>query len=118
MLTCLDIVADTSGNEAISRIVIQAKDSVKEGNPLAQPFAESKLFPAMLSQMIAVGEETGALDTMLSKVADFYDEEVSSAVESLTSTLEPVMMGLLGAVVGTMVVGLYLPMFQMVTVVQ
>lgn len=118
MLTCLDIVADTSGNEAISRIVIQAKDSVKEGNPLAQPFAESKIFPAMLSQMIAVGEETGALDVMLSKVADFYDSEVSAAVDSLTATLEPVMMGVLGGVVGVMVIGLYLPMFQMVTVVK
>ena len=72
----------------------------------------------MLSQMIAVGEETGALDVMLSKVADFYDSEVSAAVDSLTATLEPVMMGVLGGVVGVMVIGLYLPMFQMVTVVQ
>lgn len=118
MLTCLDIVADTSGNEAVSRVVLEAKDAVKEGNPLAQPFSESKIFPAMLSQMIAVGEETGALDVMLAKVADFYDAEVAAAVDSLTATLEPVMMGVLGGVVGVMVIGLYLPMFQMVTVVQ
>lgn len=118
MLTCLDIVADTAGNEAVARVVVQAKDAVKEGNPLAQPFSESKVFPAMLSQMIAVGEETGALDVMLAKVADFYDAEVSAAVDSLTATLEPVMMGVLGGVVGVMVIGLYLPMFQMVTVVQ
>jgi len=118
MLTSLDIVADTSGNEAIAKVVIEAKESVKEGNLLAKPFSESKLFPSMVSQMIAVGEETGSLDVMLSKIADFYDEEVSSEVASLTSTLEPVMMALLGGVVGTMVIGLYLPMFQMVTIIK
>lgn len=118
MLTSLDIVAETAGNEAIARVVLKARENVKEGNPLAQPFAESNLFPAMLSQMIAVGEETGALDVMLKKVSEFYDSEVSSAVDSLSSALEPVMMGLLGGVVGVMVIGLYLPMFQMVNVVK
>ncbi|MBK5211133.1 MAG: type II secretion system F family protein [Coriobacteriia bacterium] len=118
MLASLDIVADTSGNEAIAKVVLEAKESVREGNLLAKPFSESKIFPSMVSQMIAVGEETGSLDVMLSKIADFYDEEVSSAVASLTSTLEPVMMALLGGVVGTMVIGLYLPMFQMVAIVK
>lgn len=118
MLTSLDIVAETAGNEAIARVVLQARENVKEGNPLAQPFAQSKLFPAMLSQMIAVGEETGALDVMLKKISEFYDAEVSSAVDSLSSALEPVMMGMLGGVVGVMVIGLYLPMFQMVSVIK
>lgn len=118
MLSTLEIVADTAGNEAIKIVILQARDAVKEGNPLAQPFAESNIFPAMLSQMMAVGEETGALDQMLNKVADFYEDEVSTAVDSLTSALEPVMMGVLGGVVGVMVIGLYLPMFQMVTVIK
>lgn len=118
MLTSLEIVADTAGNETIRKVVLESRTAVKEGNSLAQPYADSKVFPAMLSQMITVGEETGALDTMLEKVADFYDDEVSSAVNVLTSTLEPLMMGGLGGVVGTMVVGLYLPMFQMVTVIK
>lgn len=117
MLTALSIVADTAGNHSISSVVLDARESVKEGGNLAEPFANAPIFPAMVSQMIAVGEETGALDVMLSKVADFYDEEVSSAVDALTSTLEPIMMGGLGGVVGVMVVGLYLPMFQMITVV-
>lgn len=118
MLSSLEIVADTAGNAAIGKVVLVARDSVKEGNSLSEPFAQSKLFPPMLSQMIVVGEETGALDSMLGKIADFYDAEVAAAVDSLTSTMEPLLMGTLGGTVGTMVIALYLPMFQVVALVQ
>lgn len=118
MLSSLEIVADTAGNAAIGKVVLVARDSVKEGNSLSEPFAQSKLFPPMLSQMIVVGEETGALDSMLGKIADFYDAEVAASVDSLTSTMEPLLMGTLGGTVGTMVIALYLPMFQVVALVQ
>lgn len=118
MLTTLEIVAGASTNSAVADVIMKARSEVREGNSLTGPFAESPLFPSMVSQMMSVGEESGSLDTMLAKVADFYDEEVSTAVDSLTSVLEPVMMGVLGGIVGTMVIGLYLPMFQIVTVVQ
>lgn len=118
MLSSLEIVADTAGNAAIGKVVLIARDSVKEGNSLSEPFAQSKIFPPMLSQMIVVGEETGALDSMLGKIADFYDAEVSASVESLTATMEPLLMGTLGGTVGTMVIALYLPMFQVVALVQ
>ncbi len=85
---------------------------------IAKPLAESPVFPSMVVQMIAVGEETGALDQMLSKVADFYDEEVSNTVDSLTSIIEPVMMATLGGVVGLVVVALYMPMFQVITLIK
>jgi type IV pilus assembly protein PilC len=91
---------------------------VKEGETIAKPLGESPVFPSMVVQMIAVGEETGALDQMLSKVADFYDEEVSTAVDSLTSLIEPLMMATLGGVVGMIVVALYMPMFQVVALVK
>lgn len=116
MLTTLEIVAGASTNTIISDVIMEARTSVREGNSLSGPFAQSPVFPSMVAQMMSVGEESGALDTMLSKVADFYDEEVASAVDSLTSVLEPVMMGVLGGIVGTMVIGLYLPMFQLVTI--
>lgn len=118
MLAALEIVAETSGNAAIARVVMRAREDVKEGGALATPFADSKLFPAMLSQMIVVGEETGALDTMLGKIADFYDAEVEASVEGLTSAMEPLLMGSMGGIVGTMVIALYMPMFQVVALVK
>lgn len=118
ILSALDIVADTAGNEEVAQAVKKARSAIKEGETIAKPLSESKVFPSMLVQMIAVGEETGALDSMLNKIADFYDEEVSTQVEGLTSLIEPLMMASLGVVVGGMVVALYLPMFQVITLVK
>jgi type IV pilus assembly protein PilC len=118
ILTALDIVADTSGNNVVAAAVRYARGAIKEGETLAKPLGESKVFPSMVVQMIGVGEETGALDNMLNKVADFYDEEVSTAVDGLTSLIEPLMMATLGVIVGGMVIALYLPMFQVITLVQ
>ncbi len=118
ILSALDIVADTAGNEVVSREVKKARSAIKEGEAIAKPLSESKVFPSMLVQMIAVGEETGALDAMLNKIADFYDEEVSTQVDGLTSLIEPLMMASLGGVVGAMVIALYMPMFQVITLVQ
>jgi type IV pilus assembly protein PilC len=118
ILSALDIVADTAGNEVVANAVKKARSAIKEGETIAKPLAESKVFPSMLVQMIAVGEETGALDTMLNKIADFYDEEVSTAVDGLTSLIEPLMMATLGVIVGGMVIALYLPMFTIITLVK
>ncbi|HSK46538.1 MAG TPA: type II secretion system F family protein [Coriobacteriia bacterium] len=118
ILSALDIVADTAGNEVVAIAVKKTRNAIKEGETIAKPLSESKVFPSMLVQMIAVGEETGALDAMLNKVADFYDEEVSTAVDGLTSLIEPLMMVVLGVIVGGMVVALYLPMFTVITLVQ
>ncbi|MCE5204372.1 MAG: type II secretion system F family protein [Coriobacteriales bacterium] len=118
ILSALDIVGDTAGNEVIARAVKGVRSAVKEGETIAKPLSESPVFPNMLVQMIAVGEETGALDAMLSKVADFYDEEVSAAVDGLTSVIEPLMMAVLAVVVGGIVIALYMPMFQVITLVK
>jgi type IV pilus assembly protein PilC len=118
ILSALDIVAETSGNEVIAAAVRRARAAIKEGETIAKPLSESKVFPSMLVQMIGVGEETGALDMMLNKVADFYDEEVSTATDGLTSLIEPLMMASLGVIVGGMVIALYMPMFQVVALVK
>jgi len=117
ILSALDIVGDTAGNEVVSRAVKKVRSAIKEGETIAKPLAESPVFPSMLVQMIAVGEETGALDAMLNKIADFYDEEVSTAVDGLTSLIEPLMMASLGGVVGLIVIALYLPMFNIITLI-
>lgn len=118
ILSALDIVADTAGNEVVADAVKHARSAIKEGETIAKPLSESKVFPSMLVQMIAVGEETGALDAMLNKIADFYDEEVATAVDGLTSLIEPLMMASLGVIVGGMVIALYLPMFSIITLVK
>jgi type IV pilus assembly protein PilC len=118
ILTALDIVADTAGNDVVAAAVRHARAAIKEGETIAKPLSESKVFPSMVVQMIGVGEETGALDTMLNKVANFYDEEVATATDGLTSLIEPLMMATLGVVVGGMVIALYLPMFQVITLVE
>ncbi len=118
ILSALDIVGDTAGNEVIARAVKRVRSAIKEGETIAKPLSESPVFPSMLVQMISVGEETGALDAMLNKIADFYDEEVSVAVDSLTSLIEPVMMASLGGVVGVIVIALYLPMFNVISLVK
>ncbi|MBI9075579.1 MAG: type II secretion system F family protein [Desulfatibacillum sp.] len=113
ILDSLDIVAKTSGNKTIEKAIFSVRQGITEGRTMADPLAETGVFPSMVVQMISVGEQTGALDNMLSKIADFYDTEVDQAVENLTSMIEPLMMAFLGVVVGGLVVALYLPVFQM-----
>jgi type IV pilus assembly protein PilC len=117
ILTALDITARTAGNKVIERAIIATKGSIGEGETIAAPLKESGAFPPMVVQMIAVGEETGALDKMLEKIANFYDEEVSVAVDTLTSIIEPIMIVVMGLLVGGMVVAMYMPMFKLINVV-
>jgi type IV pilus assembly protein PilC len=118
ILQALEIVGETVNNQVISRAVRDVQDSVREGESLATPLSKHAAFPAMVVQMMAVGEETGALDTMLSKVADFYDQEVEAAVASLTSMIEPILIAVMGAAVGGMVIALYMPLFNIINLVQ
>ncbi len=112
ILEALEIVAKTAGNVVVEEAIMKARKSLSEGKTLADPLAETKVFPPMVTQMIMVGESTGAMDTMLSKIADFYEDEVDVAVEALTSLIEPLLMAFLGVVVGGLVIALYLPIFQ------
>jgi type IV pilus assembly protein PilC len=113
ILEALDIVAKTAGNVIIEDSIYKVRSAISEGRTMAEPLAESGIFPSMVCSMIAVGESTGALDTMLEKIADFYDDEVDQAVENLTALIEPFMLVFLGVVVGGLVVSMYLPIFQM-----
>jgi type IV pilus assembly protein PilC len=117
ILEGLRITARTAGNRVVEKAVMQARTAVTSGRTLAEPLKQSGVFPPMVVHMISVGENTGALDQMLSKIADFYDDEVDSAVSALTSLLEPLMIVFLGVVVGGLVVAMYLPIFRMVTLV-
>jgi type IV pilus assembly protein PilC len=117
ILEALQVVAKTSGNKIIERAVFRVSDSIAEGRPMAEPLEESGVFPNMVIQMINVGESVGALDTMLEKIADFYDEEVDQAVENLTAMIEPFMMVFLGGMIGGLVVAMYLPIFKIASVV-
>jgi type IV pilus assembly protein PilC len=117
ILTGLEITARTSGNRVIQEAIMAARASIREGETIAAPLRVSSVFPPMVVQMISVGEETGALDDMLTRIADFYDAEVDTAVESLTSLIEPLMIVFMGSVVGGMVVAMYLPMFKLINVV-
>ncbi len=112
ILDALDIVARTAGNKTIEKAIFKTKTSISEGRTIAEPLAETKVFPSMVVQMISVGEATGAMDTMLSKIADFYEDEVDVAVAALTSMLEPLLMVGLGGAVGTLVIAMYLPIFK------
>lgn len=117
ILEALKVVGRTAGNRVIETAVFRVADSISEGRSIAEPLEETGVFPNMVVQMISVGESTGALDAMLTKIADFYDEEVDQAVENLTSMIEPFMMVFLGGMVGGLVVAMYLPIFQMGQVV-
>jgi type IV pilus assembly protein PilC len=112
VLQALDIVGETTGNEVLARASLDVKENVRRGEPMAAPLERHSIFPPMVVQMIAVGEDTGALDAMLDKISDFYDQEVESTTESLTALIEPVMIAVLGGVVGSMIVALYMPMFK------
>ncbi len=113
ILDALDICARTAGNRVVQQGILRARDKISEGHDMATPLAESKVFPTMVVQMIGVGEQTGAMDQMLQKIADFYEEEVDAAVAGLTSLIEPVMMAFLGVVVGGLIVAMYLPIFNL-----
>jgi len=113
ILDALETVARAAGNKVIEKALLDVRASVREGQSLTEPLKAAVLFPNMVIQMVSVGEETGKLDDMLLRMADFYDQEVDTAVDSLLSMLEPMIMAFLGVVVGGMVIGLYLPMFMM-----
>ena len=117
ILEGLSITAKTSGNKVVEEVIVGARSSISEGKTVAEPLSKSDVFPKMVIHMISVGESTGALDAMLNKIADFYDEEVDAAVASLTALLEPMMMVFLGTVIGFIVIAMYLPIFKMASVV-
>jgi type IV pilus assembly protein PilC len=112
LLQALDITGKTAGNHVVEQAMAGVIDSVKSGGTIADPLKESSVFPSMVSHMVSVGEETGSLDTMLSKIADFYEDQVDAAVKSLTSILEPVMIIIVGGMVGFIVISMYLPLFK------
>ncbi len=118
ILQSLEIVRETVNNAVVSKAVADVAGSVKEGESIAKPLERHDTFPPMVVQMIAVGEETGALDTMLEKIADFYDQEVEATVEALTSLIEPILIAVMGVVVGGMVVALYMPMFNIINLIE
>ncbi|MBW3663966.1 MAG: type II secretion system F family protein [Actinobacteria bacterium] len=118
ILQALEITADTVNNGPISDAVRDVQESVREGESIATPLADHEVFPPMVVQMIAVGEETGAVDTMLEKIAEFYDQEVESTTESLTALMEPLMIAVLGGIVGAMVIALYMPIFKVIDLVE
>jgi type IV pilus assembly protein PilC len=114
ILDGLDITAKTSGNAVIEDAILTTRTSIERGETIAQPLKETGVFPSMVSQMIAVGEATGALDTMLAKIADFYEEEVDTAVAGLLTLMEPLLIGFLGGAVGGIVIAMYLPIFDLI----
>lgn len=118
LLQALDIVGQTSGNVVVEDAVKDVGESVRQGRSLTQPLAHHDVFPPMVVQMMSVGEDTGALDVMLSKISEFYDQEVEATTDSLTSLIEPLMIVVIGAIVGAMVVGMYLPIFQVFDVIK
>ncbi|MBI4841915.1 MAG: type II secretion system F family protein [candidate division NC10 bacterium] len=117
ILDGLEITARTAGNKVVEAAILKTRASISEGKTIAEPLKDSGVFPPMVVQMIAVGEQTGALDAMLGKIADFYDEEVDTAVGNLTSLLEPMLMVFLGVIIGGVVIAMYLPIFKLVAVV-
>ncbi|MFN3395964.1 MAG: type II secretion system F family protein [Thermodesulfovibrionales bacterium] len=118
ILDGLDITAKTAGNKVVEYSVMDVRKAVAEGKTLAEPLSKAKVFPPMVTHMIAVGESTGALDSMLGKIADFYDDEVDAAVSNLTAMLEPVLMVFLGTTVGFIIISMYLPIFRLITLIK
>jgi len=118
ILQAMDIVTDTVNNKVISRAVTDVQGSVREGESIAKPLSKHPVFPPMVVQMLAVGEETGAVDTMLGKVSDFYNSEVQAAVDALTSLIEPLMIAVIGGAVGAAVIALYMPMFNIINLIK
>jgi type IV pilus assembly protein PilC len=118
ILQALDIVADTTGNIVLAHATRDVQESVRRGETLAGPLSDHPVFPPMVVQMLSVGEDTGALDTMLGKIAEFYDQEVEATTESLTALLEPLMIAFLGGIVGSMIIALYMPIFKIFDLVE
>jgi type IV pilus assembly protein PilC len=118
IITALEITGGTAGNWVIEKSLINARERVHEGVPLSQPLQEDEIFPPMVSQMVKIGEETGELDKMLGKIADFYEDEVDASIQSLTSIIEPILMIGVGVMVGTIVISMYLPMFKLLTLIK
>jgi type IV pilus assembly protein PilC len=118
ILDCLEITAKTSGNKVVEYSILDVRKEVVGGKTLADPIKKAKVFPPMVTHMVAVGESTGALDAMLSKIADFYDDEVDNAVSNLTAMMEPVLMIFLGTTVGFIVIAMYLPIFKLITLIK
>ena len=118
VLQALDIVADSTGNEVLARASLDVKESVRSGESMASPLENHKVFPPMVVQMISVGEDTGAIDAMLDKISHFYDQEVEATTEALTSLIEPIMIAVLGGIVGAMVIALYMPMFAIFDLIE
>src|SRR5688572_85386 len=115
ILEALDITARTSGNAVVEEGILTTRKSIERGETIAEPLKKTEVFPSMVVQMIGVGEATGALDTMLAKIADFYEEEVDVAVAGLLTLLEPIMIAFLGGVVGGIVIAMYLPIFDLIS---
>jgi type IV pilus assembly protein PilC len=113
ILDALEIVARTAGNKVVENAVLYTREKISEGKSIAQPLMEQSVFPKMVVQMIAVGESTGAMDIMLSKIADFYDDEVDAAVDGMTSLIEPLIMVVLGGIIAVVLLAMYLPIFNM-----
>jgi type IV pilus assembly protein PilC len=113
ILDALEITAKTAGNKVVEEVIFEARISIAEGQTIAEPLSGSAIFAGMVSQMISVGESTGALDTMLEKIANFYDDEVDASVNALTALLEPLMMMFLAGALGPIIIAMYLPIFQM-----
>jgi type IV pilus assembly protein PilC len=118
IITALEITGGTAGNYVIEQALVHARERVHEGVPISGPLADDPIFPPMVSQMVKIGEETGELDKMLGKVADFYEDEVDTSIASLTSIIEPILMIGVGAMVGTIVISMYLPMFKLLTLIK
>jgi len=117
ILDALDTVAETAGNVVIEEVILSSKDSISQGQTLTAPLEASKIFPIMVTQMISIGEQTGSLEEMLGKIADFYEEEVDTAVDNMQQLMEPLIMAFLGVVIGGLVISMYLPIFQMASLV-
>ena len=118
ILQALDIVSETVNNRVLSAAVVDVQDSVREGESIAKPLAKHAVFPPMVVQMLAVGEETGGVDTMLTKVAEFFDDEVTATVDALTSLIEPLLIAFVGGMVGAAVIALYMPMFNIINLIK
>jgi len=117
ILESLDTVAETAGNVIIEEVILSSKESISQGQTLTAPLEASKIFPLMVTQMISIGEQTGSLEDMLGKIADFYEEEVDTAVDNMQQLMEPIIMSFLGVVIGGLVISMYLPIFQMASLV-
>ena len=113
ILGAMEIVSETAGNKVISGVVDEARESVKQGDTLMEPFSKSKVFPAMVTKMIGIGERSGALDQLLEKIAEFYDQQVETEVKALTSLIEPIMIAVMGFIVGGIVLAVFLPIFKL-----